>query len=127
MTLLIVLISGIGFLIFNRATASKAENGFQFALVTKGDLENTVSSTGTLVAVDTVAVGTQLSGIIEKILVDFNAQVKKGQVLAVIDTTLAKATVQDAEAGVAQKNAQLAQARTESERNQALFNQGYLP
>ena len=122
-----VLISGSGFLYFNRATASKSETEFQFALVSKGDLENTVSSTGTLVAVNTVAVGTQVSGIINKILVDFNAKVKKGQVLAVIDTTLARATVQDAEAGVAQKKAQLAQARTESERNQSLFKQGYLP
>lgn len=125
-TTVTVLLSGSGFLYFTRANDANTENSFQVALVTKGDLENKVSSTGTLAAVNTVAVGTQVSGTIEKILVDYNAKVKKDQLLAVIDTTVAKATVQDAEAGVAQRRAQLAQVKTEYARNQTLFEQGYV-
>lgn len=53
----------------SRATAPPA---YLFATVERGALENLVSSTGTLAAVETVAVGTQISGTIAKLLVDYN-------------------------------------------------------
>ncbi len=58
---------------------------FQVAEVHRGTLETLVSSTGTLAAVETVDVGTQVSGTISRLAVDFNDRVKKGQVLAVLD------------------------------------------
>ncbi|MDZ7333318.1 MAG: biotin/lipoyl-binding protein, partial [candidate division KSB1 bacterium] len=87
---IIVLVVATGLIIFN-AVSSKTTNGkFIFDKITRGDLINTVSSTGTINAVSTVEVGTQVSGIIDKLYVDFNDQVKKGQLLAVLDTVLLK-------------------------------------
>ena len=72
----------------------------RFATIEIGDLKRTVSATGKLQAVKTVSVGTQVSGKVEAILVNFNDQVKKGQLLARIDPTLARQAVTDAQASV---------------------------
>ncbi len=55
-----------------------------------GEISNSITATGTIQPVDTVAVGTQVSGIIKNIYVDFNSTVKKGQLLATLDTDLLK-------------------------------------
>jgi HlyD family secretion protein len=102
------------------------ESSFQFAPIERGGIENIVSSTGTLSAVETVEVGSQVSGILEKVSVDFNDLVKKGQVLAVLDKTLFEVAVQDAEAAVARAKAKLDQANAELNRNRPLFEKGYL-
>jgi HlyD family secretion protein len=104
----------------------KNGNGFEFTEIKKGELENIVSSTGTLSAVETVEVGSQVSGIIEKILVDFNDSVKKGQVLAILDKTLFELSVKDAQARVFQARANLDQAEAEVKRNQPLFERGHI-
>jgi HlyD family secretion protein len=59
--------------------------------ITRGDIKSTVSSTGTVNAVTTVQVGTQISGTIQKLFVDFNSPVKKGQLLAQIDPSILEA------------------------------------
>jgi len=74
--------------------------------------------------VRTVEVGTQISGRIVKLLADFNDTVKKGQVIAQLDTTLLESTVQDAEASLESKQAQLAQAQRELTRQESLHKQG---
>ncbi len=89
-------------------------------------MENTVSSTGTLAAVETVEVGTQVSGTISRLLIDYNDQVQKGEVLAVLDQSLFQAAVKEAEAGVLKAGAELARAEDEFRRNQPLFEKGYL-
>jgi len=87
---IIVVVVAIGLVIFN-AVSSKSTNGkFTFDKITRGDLINTVSSTGTISAVSTVEIGTQVSGIIDNLNVDFNDQVKKGQLLAVLDSVFFK-------------------------------------
>jgi HlyD family secretion protein len=78
---------------------------YEFAEVVRGDIENIVSSTGTLSAVGTVDVGTQVSGTVSRILVDYNEPVHAGQVLALIDTTMLSASVRDARAGVVRARA----------------------
>ncbi len=105
---------------------SKAGSQFQLGEVTRGDLENTVSSTGTIEAVTTVEVGTQVSGIISKILADFNDRVHKGQILAVLDTIPLRTQVLDAEARVEQDRSQLEQAESNFKRNQPLFEKGMI-
>lgn len=117
---------GVGIHYFRAGNGAKEEGPYQFAEITKGDLENLVSSTGTLRAVSTVEIGTQVSGTIDRIEVDFNDAVRKGQVLAVLDTALLKVAVLDAEAGVARAQAQHEQAQAEYERNLALFEEGHL-
>jgi HlyD family secretion protein len=108
--------------------ALKAKNGgtFQLSEVKRGDIENTVSSTGTLSAVNTVEVGAQVSGIIDSLYVDFNSTVKAGQVLAVLDTTITASQVFDARAGLMKSKAQLDQAKAEYDRNKPLYDNGYL-
>ncbi len=99
---------------------------FKFAQVSRGDLEILVSSTGTLAAVETVEIGTQVSGTIEKLLIDYNDQVRKGQVLAVLDQALFNASVNNAKAGVLKARAEFKQAEAEFARNAPLFAKGYI-
>lgn len=104
-----------------RATARNGEAKYQFGEVIRGDMESTISCSGTLSPVTTVEVGTQVSSIIAHIYADFNDQVKKGQLLAVLDTVLLRATVMDAQAVVEKAEAQLQQAQADYERNRTLF------
>jgi HlyD family secretion protein len=113
---------GGGLWIYGRADAREAP-AYRFATVERGDLQSTVSATGALSAVTTVQVGTQVSGQISAIYVDFNDKVKKGQLLARIDPTLQQQAVQDAGAGVERARAQLTQAESEYQRNRALHDQ----
>jgi HlyD family secretion protein len=99
---------------------------YRFATVERGDLEAIVSATGKLSAVTTVQVGTQVSGQIEKILVDFNDRVKQGQLIARIDPTLQEQAVRDAQAGVERSQAELEQAQREYDRNLQLFERKVL-
>ena len=62
--------------------------------VDRGDITMTVTATGTLSAVTTVAVGSQVSGVIARLYADFNSLVKKGQLLAEIDPTPFQAQVE---------------------------------
>jgi len=92
---IVVIILGIGawFLFGKKGTAAIQ---WRTGKVDKGDLKLVVTATGTLSADTTVQVGTQVSGIIDKIFVDFNSVVKKGQVVAVLDTTYLASSVEDA-------------------------------
>ena len=99
---------------------------YKFTRIARGDLENLVSGTGTLSAVGTVEVGTQVSGTIDRLLADFNQRVEQGQLLAVLDTSSLAASVRDAEAGVARARAQHNQAVDEYERHVFLAEKGYL-
>ena len=84
---------------------------YMTAKVERGNLRNTVSATGALQAVTTVQVGSQASGTISALLVDFNSVVKKGQVVAQLDPSVAQAQVQQANANLQQARAGLVQAR----------------
>lgn len=107
-------------------SADSDEPVYQFAELRRGTLESKVSSTGTLAAVETVEVGTQVSGTIARLEVDYNDAVRKGEVLAVLDQALFAAQVKEAEASVAKARAGLAQAEDEFQRNQPLFDKGFL-
>jgi HlyD family secretion protein len=100
-----------------------AGGSYRFVPVEKGDVESVISSTGTLQAVETVEVGTQVSGIISKIYADFNDQVKKGQVIARIDTTLLAIAVRDAQAGLDKAQVTLSQARRDLVQADSLYRQ----
>ncbi len=115
-----------GIVAFQRLSSSKQETDFQFAALGRATIENLVSSTGTLSAVGTVEVGSQVSGTIEKVLADYNDKVKKGQILAVVDTSLLTASVSEAKANLAKAQAQFNQSQTEYQRNEKLFKEGYI-
>ena len=84
---------------------------YMTARIEKGNLRNTVTATGALQAVTTVQVGSQASGTIAALYADFNSVVKKGQVIAQLDPSVAKAQVEQARANLEQARASLAQAR----------------
>lgn len=82
---------------------------YMTARVERGSLRNTVTATGTLQAVTTVQVGSQASGTISALNVDFNSPVKQGQVIAQLDPSVSKAQVDQARANLQQARASLQQ------------------
>ena len=120
---LAVAAGGIG--VWYTAFASADDSvAYRFVNVESGDIERVVSSTGTLEAVTTVQVGTQVSGIVSEILADFNDGVDEGQVIARIDPTILESTVRDAETTLARNLAQLRQAQSENSRTESLWSAG---
>src|SRR5262245_58890545 len=111
---------------FYRRDANGEESPYRFATLERDDLEAMVSATGKLSAVTTVQVGTQVSGQIEQILVDFNDKVKQGQLIARIDPTLQEQAVRDAQAGLERNQAEREQAEREYDRNRQLFERKVL-
>jgi HlyD family secretion protein len=95
---------------------------FQTAVVERGDMQSTISSTGTVSSLVTVLVGSQVSGIITKIYADFNSSVHKGQLLAEIDPepfiaklNQAKASLDSAKAAVEAAKATVEKTRADEE------------
>jgi HlyD family secretion protein len=104
-----------------RQCRNGAGANYQTATVTRGPITQAVTATGTLNPVVNVQVGSQVSGNIAKLFVDFNSQVKAGQVVAQIDPALFQATVTQAEGDLANAQAALELARVNAKRMQDLF------
>jgi HlyD family secretion protein len=110
-----------------------SEPKYKTEKITKGDIITSVTATGTVNAVTTVLVGTQVSGTIEKIYVDFNSSVKKGQIIAQIDPALfdeqvqqQKANLLAAKANQEKAEATLVDAKRTKERNAELFSKNLI-
>ena len=87
---------------------------FSTAEVSRGDVISTVEATGTLEAVTTVQVGSQVSGTISALHADFNSEVKKGQVIAELDSSLFQTQVEQARATVARLQADFDRAKVQA-------------
>ncbi|MBI4620814.1 MAG: efflux RND transporter periplasmic adaptor subunit [Desulfobacterales bacterium] len=133
----IIIISGIiiviviaGFVLFrDRGNEPK----FGTDKIIRGDIEMAVSATGTVNPVTTVLVGTQVSGTIKELYVDFNSLVKKGQVIARIDPALfdaqvnqAKANFLSAKANLEKAGATLVDAKRAMDRSKELFSKNLI-
>ena len=94
------------------------------APIEKGDLNVEVTASGTANPHFLVQVGTQVSGTIARILVDFNSKVKKGQLIALIDTTFLHAAIEDAKATLKKAQAQEYLTRQVAGRTKQLFDKG---
>ena len=123
---LIVVAAGIGFAIYRRSSKPE-ETKLETAKVERGRLAARVTATGTLSALVTVQVGSQVSGRIAELDADFNSEVKKGQRIARIDPQLfeaaleqARANFQAAEANVLKAKAQAVDAERQRDRSKAL-------
>jgi len=90
--ILVVLAIAVGAFFFFR-TGEKQKVNYETTLVKRGNLNNTVTATGTIEPITKVEVGTQVSGTISKIYVDYNSIVKKGQLLAELDRKLLEAAL----------------------------------
>lgn len=91
-----------------------------------GDVESTVTATGNVQATETVEVGTQVSGQIAQLYVDFNDRVAEGELLARIDPTILEQEVRSARVNLARNQAELDQALRELERVESLHAAGVL-
>lgn len=100
----------------------KQSYNFETSAAAKGSVTNIVSATGTLEAITSVEVGTQVSGIVEKLYVDFNSSVKKGQILAELDKTALKSSVDQALASLENAKAEKAYQEATFKRTKALFD-----
>ena len=94
--------------------------------VQKGDIQNVVQATGTINAVTTVQVGSQVSGTIQTLNADFNSHVRKGQVIAQIDPSLFKGALLQAKADLADAQANLTAAKANLEKADAAAAQARL-
>jgi len=89
----------------------KPEFTYKSVMIEKGTIVSTVAATGNLSAVTTVQVGTQVSGTIQKLYVDYNSRVKKGQTIAEIDPSLFNAAVEQAQGNAFSAEGNLLRAR----------------
>jgi HlyD family secretion protein len=102
-------------------TRRAASNTFETARVVRGDLAQHVSASGTLSALGSVDVGSQASGKIVSLGADFNSPVKKGQLIAEIDTSIYEAQLKQTEADIASAEASVLLKRQNLKRKEALF------
>ena len=92
-----ILLVIVGFRVFKTETKKIS---FETAEVKKGTVSNTITATGTVQAIKTVNVGCQVSGIIDKLYVDYNSHVKAGDLLAELDKRTLKTSLQNSEANL---------------------------
>lgn len=117
----VIVLAVAAWLLFRKG--EQAAGRYVMTKIERGDLEAVVSSTGTLDAVTTVEVGTQVSGRIAKLYADFNQAVKKGDLIAMLDTSSLQMAVSEAESSYEKAKAQLKQAKQDLDRIQYLFKE----
>ncbi len=123
--IIIALLLAAGLLAWRLTTSgSPGADSYRFVAVRRGTVESTVSSTGILQAIRTVKVGTQVSGQVSNIYVDFNDRVAQGQLVARIDPTLLEQEVRSAAAAVERSVAEYEQAWREQTRIGGLYASG---
>ena len=106
-----------------RGRGQKAEQ-YKTEKVDRGDITQTVTATGTLSAVTTVQVGSQVSGVISRLYADFNSRVKKGQLLAELDPTPFQQQVEQRQADLTKANVEAANAKISLTRQDRLVKAG---
>ena len=107
---IVIAVAAGGWYVWSKRGQS-ADGGYRTETVQRGDVRVAISSTGTLSAISTVTVGSQVSGQITEVLVDFNDRVTKGQVLATIDASTYQAQIEQGSAQIASAQASLRQAQ----------------
>ena len=115
----VIMLAGSGW-IYKRADGKEAP-AYRTATIQRGNVKPTVSATGTLSAVKTIQVGTQVSGQVAAIYADFNQRIRKGQLLATIDPALENQAVEEAQAQLERALATMEQAQGDYARGKQLF------
>jgi HlyD family secretion protein len=110
------------------APSKKAETAAKIVTMplSYGDISQVVTATGEISPVNSINIGSQVSGIIEKIYVDYNDIVQKDQVLLTIDPQTLQASVNEAEAKLKRAESQRNYSKAEYERNRELYKSGYI-
>ena len=97
---------------------------FETDKVKKTDIQNSITATGTIEPVTSVTVGTQVSGIVSKLFVDYNSVVKKGQIIAELDKTNLTSELNTAKANLSSAQSTLAYETANYKRYKTLFDKG---
>lgn len=111
---------------YRKLNQPKPEDLYRLDEVTQGDVEQTVSANGTLNPVTLVSVGTQVSGIVRKLYVDFNDKVEKDQILLELDNSLFKAQITQSQGTVRNNQAALELAQANEKRMRELYAQEFV-
>ncbi|PYQ64881.1 MAG: efflux RND transporter periplasmic adaptor subunit [Acidobacteria bacterium] len=127
--LIIAIVVVVGVLVglfFFRRGKDKGGDQYRTEAVSQGNISASVNATGTLSAVTTVQVGSQVSGIISKLYADFNSQVKQGQLLAELDPTPFLQTVDQRKADVTKAQVDVASTKVTYDRQKRLADAGLI-
>lgn len=123
--IVVVVIVLVGFLLW-RTGGKSGRMFYETQTLTKGDMENSVTATGTIEPMEQVEVGTQVSGIIDKIYVDYNSRVEKGQVIAELDKTVLQADLETARLTVQSNKNEFLYQEKNYNRNKQLYEKNLL-
>lgn len=118
----VVVIGLIAWLMFGNKKEEKVS--FSTEKVTRTDIQTSVTATGTIEPVTSVTVGTQVSGIVAHLYVDYNSVVKKGQVIAELDKTNLISELNTAKANLTSQQSNLNYQKSNFTRYQTLYNKG---
>jgi HlyD family secretion protein len=127
MIITILIVALVSIFIMNPFSEKESAVKFETVRVHKGIVANTVTATGRINATTTVKVGTQVSGILKGVFVDFNDAVKKGQLLAQLDETPLQAQLEQSQALLDQAQAQLNYNESTFNRMKVLYEQNLIP
>lgn len=119
----IIVVAAVAVWVFSGGKKQK-EITFETEQVTKKNIQNSVTATGTIEPVTSVTVGTQVSGIVSKLYVDYNSVVKKGQVIAELDKTNLVSELNTAKANLASAQSTLNYESANFKRYETLYNKG---
>lgn len=119
-SILLALLAILSWIFFGMDKGLTAQQ-FVMTRVERGDIIETVTASGKIQPINTVSVGTQISGIVETVLADYNDEVKEGQLLAQLDTALLMETQNDAQARLDLANARKKVAQLNYNRYQKLY------
>lgn len=106
--------------------SKKAETTYETTTVERGNISTTVTATGTIEPVTSVEVGTQVSGIVSKIFVDYNSEVKAGQIIAELDKTNLTSELASQRANLTSAQSALDYQKTNYDRQKGLFDKGLI-
>ena len=123
--ILFIVVAG-GFLYFMGGSENQG-TGFATATISRGNLRQVVTATGEIQPLNTINVGSQVSGTIEAIYVDYNSKVKKGDKLLEIEPSVLQASVDEAKASLVSAESQRNYAKSEYERNKILYEDDIIP
>lgn len=122
-TLAAVVIAGV--MIFGGGSKSN-KSQFSTVKVSRGDIKYVVTATGEIQPVNTVNVGSQVSGTIDGLYVDYNSKVKKGDLLLTIEPSVLQASVDEAKAALISAESQRNYAKSEYKRNKILYKEDFI-
>lgn len=124
--LAVVAVAGVAAYFMLHGGKSQVQVNFETAKVEKATIGSSITATGTIEAVTTVEVGTQVSGIIDKIYVDYNSPVKRGQVIAELDKTNLVSELNSANSNLQGARSDLNYQQANYNRQRTLFEKGLI-